>query len=338
MTVGDDSVSRVISLRLDEAQALAERRPGRPRLGGLGSAHALLATQPRRDRPTPERRRDRSTRRRSTPDWEPDPADFDDPRPTATPVEPRPSPSPSRCRSSRSPSRPARRIEPPAPSPSRVEPPPSPRPGRRAVRPDAVLAVDHRGRPRRRPRADPRRLHVPAARLPRDRRPRARPGTRSRRRSSPATSGPPWRSTSSSAPASAATRAAPEAAVRAELAALLVPRDLDWSPRSAVAGGPAVVLVVGVNGTGKTTTIGKLASRYAAEGRSVILAAADTFRAAAIDQLRIWADRAKVADDRPRARAPTRAPSSTTRSTPPSPAAPTSSSPTPPAASTRSRT
>ena len=86
----------------------------------------------------------------------------------------------------------------------------------------------------------------------------------------------------------------PEAAIRAELAALLVPRDLAWTPRSAVAGGPAVVLVVGVNGTGKTTTIGKLASRYAAEGRSVILAAADTFRAAAIDQLRIWADRAKV--------------------------------------------
>jgi fused signal recognition particle receptor len=86
----------------------------------------------------------------------------------------------------------------------------------------------------------------------------------------------------------------PEAAIRAELAALLVPRELDWSPRSAVAGGPAVVLVVGVNGTGKTTTIGKLASRYKGEGRSVILAAADTFRAAAIDQLRIWADRAGV--------------------------------------------
>jgi fused signal recognition particle receptor len=85
-----------------------------------------------------------------------------------------------------------------------------------------------------------------------------------------------------------------EAAIRAELAALLVPRDLAWSPRSAIAGGPAVVLVVGVNGTGKTTTIGKLASRYAGEGRSVILAAADTFRAAAIDQLRIWADRARV--------------------------------------------
>jgi fused signal recognition particle receptor len=86
----------------------------------------------------------------------------------------------------------------------------------------------------------------------------------------------------------------PEAAIRAELAALLVPRDLAWTPRPAVGDGPAVVLVVGVNGTGKTTTIGKLASRYAAEGRSIILAAADTFRAAAIEQLRIWADRAGV--------------------------------------------
>ena len=54
------------------------------------------------------------------------------------------------------------------------------------------------------------------------------------------------------------------------------------------------MLVVGVNGTGKTTTIGKLAARYVGEGRTVILAAADTFRAAAIDQLRIWADRAGV--------------------------------------------
>jgi fused signal recognition particle receptor len=86
----------------------------------------------------------------------------------------------------------------------------------------------------------------------------------------------------------------PESAVRAELSALLVRRDLDWEPRSAVAGGPAVVLVVGVNGTGKTTTTGKLAARYAGEGRVIILAAADTFRAAAIDQLRIWADRSNV--------------------------------------------
>src|SRR3984893_16214570 len=54
---------------------------------------------------------------------------------------------------------------------------------------------------------------------------------------------------------------------------------------------PFVVLVVGVNGSGKTTTIGKLAARFHAEGRSVMLAAGDTFRAAAIDQLKIWRGR-----------------------------------------------
>ena len=81
-------------------------------------------------------------------------------------------------------------------------------------------------------------------------------------------------------------------AVRAELAALLAPRDAEhWEPVPAVDGGPAIVLVVGVNGTGKTTTIGKLAARERANGRRVVLAAADTFRAAAIDQLRIWATR-----------------------------------------------
>jgi fused signal recognition particle receptor len=85
-----------------------------------------------------------------------------------------------------------------------------------------------------------------------------------------------------------------EAAVRNELEALLVDREPGWSPKPAAGGGPAIVLVVGVNGTGKTTTIGKLAARYKAEGRRVLLAAADTFRAAAIDQLRIWADRAGV--------------------------------------------
>jgi len=57
---------------------------------------------------------------------------------------------------------------------------------------------------------------------------------------------------------------------------------------------PAVVLVVGVNGVGKTTTIGKLAARYTAEGRKVLLAAADTFRAAAAEQLGVWAERAGV--------------------------------------------
>ncbi len=55
---------------------------------------------------------------------------------------------------------------------------------------------------------------------------------------------------------------------------------------------PAVILVVGVNGTGKTTTIGKLASKLSEHGRSVVVAAADTFRAAAEEQLEIWAQRA----------------------------------------------
>ncbi len=55
---------------------------------------------------------------------------------------------------------------------------------------------------------------------------------------------------------------------------------------------PFVILVVGVNGTGKTTTIGKLAARFRAEGRTVLLAAGDTYRAAAIEQLKIWGERA----------------------------------------------
>ena len=57
---------------------------------------------------------------------------------------------------------------------------------------------------------------------------------------------------------------------------------------------PMVVMVVGVNGVGKTTTIGKLASRYKSMGKKVIVGAADTFRAAAVDQLVIWAERAGV--------------------------------------------
>jgi fused signal recognition particle receptor len=60
------------------------------------------------------------------------------------------------------------------------------------------------------------------------------------------------------------------------------------------AGAPAVVLVVGVNGTGKTTTIGKLAYRLRAEGKHVMLAAGDTFRAAASEQLSIWGERAGI--------------------------------------------
>lgn len=57
-------------------------------------------------------------------------------------------------------------------------------------------------------------------------------------------------------------------------------------------GKPAVILVIGVNGVGKTTSIGKLAARYVSEGKKVMLSAADTFRAAAADQLEIWAKRA----------------------------------------------
>jgi fused signal recognition particle receptor len=57
---------------------------------------------------------------------------------------------------------------------------------------------------------------------------------------------------------------------------------------------PFVILVVGVNGSGKTTTIGKLAAKFAAEGHRVMLAAGDTFRAAAIEQLKVWGERAKA--------------------------------------------
>ena len=63
-------------------------------------------------------------------------------------------------------------------------------------------------------------------------------------------------------------------------------------PPAPVAGAPRVVLVVGVNGTGKTTTVGKLASLLRREGCRPLICAADTFRAAAIDQLAVWADRA----------------------------------------------
>ncbi len=76
------------------------------------------------------------------------------------------------------------------------------------------------------------------------------------------------------------------------LAAAPVPRNGDSA--AAIAAAPRVIFVVGVNGTGKTTTIGKLANRLRAEGRSVMLCAADTFRAAAIEQLEVWAKRSGV--------------------------------------------
>jgi fused signal recognition particle receptor len=87
--------------------------------------------------------------------------------------------------------------------------------------------------------------------------------------------------------------AGPARAVREELARRLVPRDPAWRLDAGRHGeAPAVVLVVGVNGTGKTTTIGKLAALERSGGGGVVLAAADTFRAAAIEQLRAWAARA----------------------------------------------
>jgi len=81
--------------------------------------------------------------------------------------------------------------------------------------------------------------------------------------------------------------------VRRELTSILVERRAGWR-LSVQETRPAIVLIVGVNGTGKTTTIGKMATREAAAGRRVVLAAADTFRAAASDQMRIWAERAGV--------------------------------------------
>jgi fused signal recognition particle receptor len=79
------------------------------------------------------------------------------------------------------------------------------------------------------------------------------------------------------------------ALLRAEIAALMKdPEPVDPAIK------PYVIMVVGVNGVGKTTTIGKLAHAFKKEGRSVVLGAADTFRAAAVDQLRIWSERVGV--------------------------------------------
>jgi fused signal recognition particle receptor len=111
----------------------------------------------------------------------------------------------------------------------------------------------------------------------------------------------------------------------------------DGGGRLALGAEPAVIHVVGVNGTGKTTTIGKLASRLRDHGHSVVVAAADTFRAAADEQLEIWADRAgPISSARLTARILRRSPS--TRSKRPRRAGATSSSWTLPDACTRRRT
>jgi fused signal recognition particle receptor len=85
-----------------------------------------------------------------------------------------------------------------------------------------------------------------------------------------------------------------DAMLREELLALVDPT-MDRTVVTEVPGRPAVVLVVGVNGTGKTTTTGKLARLLVADGRTVVLGAADTFRAAAADQLQTWGDRVGAA-------------------------------------------
>ncbi|KAF0173098.1 MAG: fused signal recognition particle receptor [Rhodobacteraceae bacterium] len=81
------------------------------------------------------------------------------------------------------------------------------------------------------------------------------------------------------------------AALAAEITRIMTPvaRPLPLYPQK-----PQVVLVVGVNGSGKTTTIGKLASQFKAAGKSVVIAAGDTFRAAAVEQLQVWGSRAGV--------------------------------------------
>lgn len=89
-------------------------------------------------------------------------------------------------------------------------------------------------------------------------------------------------------PASDRNESGVRAALRGQVRELLDGADPLSSPTG---DGPWVCLVVGVNGVGKTTTIGKLAARYREQGRSVLLVAGDTFRAAAIDQLSVWADR-----------------------------------------------
>ena len=85
--------------------------------------------------------------------------------------------------------------------------------------------------------------------------------------------------------------------LREEIAALLAKTNAGNDTEFGIPSGskrPYVIMVVGVNGVGKTTTIGKLASQFKKQGLKVVLGAADTFRAAAIDQLQVWADRVDV--------------------------------------------
>ena len=82
--------------------------------------------------------------------------------------------------------------------------------------------------------------------------------------------------------------------LREEISGLLTQKEIDEKVSENNNHHPNVVMVVGVNGVGKTTTVGKLAHQFKTQGKKIMLGAADTFRAGAIDQLQIWADRAKV--------------------------------------------
>ena len=82
--------------------------------------------------------------------------------------------------------------------------------------------------------------------------------------------------------------------LREEISGLLTQKEIDEKVSENNNHHPHVVIVVGVNGVGKTTTVGKLAHQFKTQGKKIMLGAADTFRAGAIDQLQIWADRAKV--------------------------------------------
>lgn len=82
--------------------------------------------------------------------------------------------------------------------------------------------------------------------------------------------------------------------LREEISGLLTQKEIDEKVSENNNHHPHVVMVVGVNGVGKTTTVGKLAHQFKTQGKKIMLGAADTFRAGAIDQLQIWADRAKV--------------------------------------------
>ena len=82
--------------------------------------------------------------------------------------------------------------------------------------------------------------------------------------------------------------------LREEISGLLTQKEIDEKFSENNNHHPHVVMVVGVNGVGKTTTVGKLAHQFKTQGKKIMLGAADTFRAGAIDQLQIWADRAKV--------------------------------------------